>query len=257
MSNNGFQFVDKRRYDAMRKRYKTAQYVIIALIGGLLFMALTAVVVARCGATKQEDFATQYDSLQRMYEGTRDEYYEYLSGGVEFILSNPELYIELTSSGDKEHVLTNGAEEFSEVPLDTNVIQYIYDESVIFGFDPKVIFAMAEQRSGYDAMAISPTSDYGLFQINESNFFTLAYHLGYELEEMEELILDPVVNCDCMMYILAKLRTDYSLNEYHPLLMAYSMGPGEALSSFRKGNYSNAFSRDVMRIAGDRWGFES
>lgn len=143
---------------------------------------------------------------------------------------------------------------FDNVPLDADLIEYIYTSAVDAGIKPEVMFALAWKESTFTIDLISSTNDYGLFQINQCNFGTLANHFGVSAADMPELLMDPYFNADCSIYMLLDIINNYQPENYHQALMMYNMGPGGARKCFANGSYSSEYSRKIANYAQENYG---
>ena len=206
----------------------------------LIILLLSAINV--CGQYKREieQMENDYNELHWSYDDLYSQYSEFL--------------IQEETNTTSLH---NGAEKFSNVPLDPEVVQYIYDSAVQNGFRPEIIFAMAQKESSFNPTVYSRTGDYGLFQINKCNFNDIANHFGITLEEVKQRVYEPLFSCDCSMYILSNLRNNYPCDNYSTLLMYYNMGPSGARKLINNGTYSTEYSRDIVQIARSRWNLDS
>jgi len=126
-----------------------------------------------------------------------------------------------------------------DVPLDDDVLQYLFDECEYREVDPALVLAMCEVESGFDADAISKTNDYGLMQINAVNHKWLREHFGEAWRP-----LDAKDNLRAGIYVLAGYVGKYE--DAHKALMAYNMGEGGARKQWRKGVYTSKYSRKIV-----------
>lgn len=76
-----------------------------------------------------------------------------------------------------------------DVPLDSDVQEFIYYLSKGYNMDFTFVMAIIQQESGYQPDAVSNTDDYGLMQINKVNH-------GYITDEIGVTnYLDPLREC--------------------------------------------------------------
>lgn len=143
---------------------------------------------------------------------------------------------------------------FAEVPITDDLRAYIYNQAIDAGLKPEVMFALGWKESDFTADLISATNDYGMFQINQCNFGTLAEAFGKDPSDMAELLMDPYFCCDCSIWLLNDIRNNYKPENYHQMLMMYNMGPGGARKCFRNGKYSSEYSRAIMNYATNTYG---
>lgn len=127
-----------------------------------------------------------------------------------------------------------------DVPLDGELLEYIYDLCTERKVPYELIIAMIERESSYQSDVISKTNDYGLMQINVINHKTVSDVLGITD------FLDPQQNCNAGIYIIEQLYRKYG--DTHKALMAYNLGETGAKRSWKKGICSTAYSESVVEI---------
>lgn len=127
-----------------------------------------------------------------------------------------------------------------DVPLDSDVQEFIYYLSKGYNMDFTFVMAIIQQESGYQPDAVSNTDDYGLMQINKVNH-------GYITDEIGVTnYLDPYENVRAGMFILRKLFEKYGTPE--KVLMAYNLGESGAKALWDKGVFETNYSKSVQRI---------
>lgn len=127
-----------------------------------------------------------------------------------------------------------------DVPLDSDVQEFIYYLSKGYNMDFTFVMAIIQQESGYQPDAVSNTDDYGLMQINKVNH-------GYITDEIGVTnYLDPYENVRAGMFILRKLFEKYETPE--KVLMAYNLGESGAKALWNKGVFETNYSKSVQRI---------
>lgn len=127
-----------------------------------------------------------------------------------------------------------------DVPLDSDVQEFIYYLSKGYNMDFTFVMAIIQQESGYQPGAVSNTDDYGLMQINKVNH-------GYITDEIGVTnYLDPYENVRAGMFILRKLFEKYETPE--KVLMAYNLGESGAKALWDKGVFETNYSKSVQRI---------
>lgn len=127
-----------------------------------------------------------------------------------------------------------------DVPLDSDVQEFIYYLSKGYNMDFTFVMAIIQQESGYQPDAASNTDDYGLMQINKVNH-------GYITDEIGVTnYLDPYENVRAGMFILRKLFEKYETPE--KVLMAYNLGESGAKALWDKGVFETNYSKSVQRI---------
>jgi soluble lytic murein transglycosylase-like protein len=77
----------------------------------------------------------------------------------------------------------------SNVPLDKDLQQYLYDLCSERGLDYKMALAIIRHESGFNAKALGGKTNYGLFQINKCNHKALSAAL-----KTENKPFDPRIN---------------------------------------------------------------
>lgn len=102
--------------------------------------------------------------------------------------------------------------------------------------------AVAEQESRFDPKARSKTGDYGMMQINKSNFSWL--------REMGIEPLDEKGNITAGVYMLSEALS--RCNTVNEALMVYNRGAAGAKRLWKKGIYSTRYSRETMERY-DKW----
>jgi hypothetical protein len=127
-----------------------------------------------------------------------------------------------------------------DVPLDSDVQEFIYYLSKGYNMDFTFVMAIIQQESDYQPDAVSNTDDYGLMQINKVNH-------GYITDEIGVTnYLDPYENVRAGMFILRKLFEKYETPE--KVLMAYNLGESGAKALWDKGVFETNYSKSVQRI---------
>ncbi len=128
---------------------------------------------------------------------------------------------------------------YYDVPLDTDVQDELFALCEEYDLDPALVLAIIEVESGFDAGAISSTSDYGLMQVNSYNFEWLAEELG--IVDFTE----PTQNLRAGCYILSQCMqmTD---GETDKALMAYNMGYTNASELWAQGVTGTEYTRKIL-----------
>lgn len=128
-----------------------------------------------------------------------------------------------------------------DIPISSDLQEYIYDISKEYEVDVALIFAVMEHESSFDPNARSESGDSGLMQVNDINLETLKEELGIND------IFDPYQNVLGGTYLLSKCLKDAN-GEIHPALMCYNMGKSNAKECWNKGIYSSKYSRAVYSL---------
>lgn len=127
---------------------------------------------------------------------------------------------------------------FYDVPLTSNLQEYIMLLCEKKEVPVPLVMAMIEHESTFRAEVISKTDDYGLMQINEGNHEWLS-----DIYEVTDF-LDSYQNVYCGISIISGYLEKY---EDIPLaLMCYNMGEYGANQLWKTGVHSTAYSRNVI-----------
>lgn len=130
------------------------------------------------------------------------------------------------------------SQNYYEVPLTDSVQRHIYAASHHYNIDPRLVLAVIDVESSFDAAAISSTNDYGLMQINKCNHEKLSQTLGVDN------FLDPYQNIEAGTYMLSNYLHKHK--DPHKALMAYNMGEGGAGKHWAKGKTTSSYSETVL-----------
>lgn len=125
-----------------------------------------------------------------------------------------------------------------DIPLSTELIDYIWEMSKKYSIEYELIVAVIAIESNFDVDAKSKTSDYGLMQINKSNYRWLKEQYGFTD------FTDPYQNIEAGCIILKDCIENMA--DYHQALMGYNMGQARAKNLIKQGSYSSKYSRKVM-----------
>lgn len=125
------------------------------------------------------------------------------------------------------------------VPMDADLQEFVFYLSAAYKIDYSFAMAVIEQESGFEKYAISETGDYGLMQINESNFADLTSHFGIDN------FLEPYSNVRAGMWMLSQLFRKYQTPE--KVLMAYNMGESGASTLWERGIFETAYTKAVLK----------
>lgn len=133
---------------------------------------------------------------------------------------------------------------YYDVPLDTDIQDELFALCEEYDLDPALVLAIIEVESGFDADVISSTNDYGLMQINRSNFEWLAEDLGIVD------FLEPTQNLRAGCYILYQClqMTDGATSK---ALMVCNMGLTAASELWDKGITGTSYTRAVLEAMED------
>lgn len=141
----------------------------------------------------------------------------------------------------ESEMLVDTAEVFLyDVPLSNSLQRYIYEICADKSVPVPLIFAMIEHESKFDIEAVSATDDYGLMQINRTNFDWL--EKKYHSADM----LNPYQNVFCGISIMGSYIEKYG--DYGKALMAYNMGDYGAQKAWKSGVTSTAYSENILSL---------
>lgn len=126
-----------------------------------------------------------------------------------------------------------------DCPLDYELQEYTWLMCKANNIDFSLVMALMQHESRYDAKVISPTDDYGLMQINETNHKWLSDELGITD------YLDEKQNINAGVYVLRLLFEKY--DDTSQVLMAYNMGESNAKECWDYGIYESEYSRQILQ----------
>lgn len=134
------------------------------------------------------------------------------------------------------------APDFSplNVDMDEYLQEYVFNLCYCYNIDWTLVMALIEKESQYQSNVVSKTDDYGLMQINKSNFEWLTDVTGVTD------FLNAKDNIRCGVFVLRKLFEKY--DDPCKVLMAYNMGENGAGKLWDMGIYQTEYSQDVLTI---------
>ena len=134
------------------------------------------------------------------------------------------------------------APDFSplDVDMDEDLQEYVFNLCYCYNIDWTLVMALIEKESQYQSNVVSKTDDYGLMQINKSNFEWLTDVTGVTD------FLNAKDNIRCGVFVLRKLFEKY--DDPCKVLMAYNMGENGAGKLWDMGIYQTEYSQDVLTI---------
>lgn len=150
----------------------------------------------------KEKTAHQNDNAVR--EGTKDK--------TEIKKNNQEKKksrTDMTKTSRKKGRVLKRFEYMPQIPMPKEHQQYLYQMSKKRGIDYKKALAIIKHESNFNPSAISPTDDYGYFQINKVNHEYLAKKLNTPLKPT-----DPYVNINWGTYMLSQIYDKYERKGY-------------------------------------------
>jgi soluble lytic murein transglycosylase-like protein len=128
---------------------------------------------------------------------------------------------------------------YFNVPLSTELQDFIRYTSEEYGVPYELVYAIIQVESSFRPSVISSSNDYGLMQINKINHEWLKDELG--LTD----ILDPYQNIQAGTYIIG-LQLNATDGDLVLALMRYNCGASGARKLWEKGIYSTAYTDKVM-----------
>ena len=137
-------------------------------------------------------------------------------------------------------IASDAPEEFVplDVPMSDDLQEFVYDLCYAYDINWKLVIALIEQESEFEANAVSSTEDYGLMQINKSNHEWLSQTLCVTD------FLDAKQNIRAGVFVLRKLFEKYDSTS--KVLMAYNMGEGTAQNLWDAGITQSKYSQEVL-----------
>jgi len=168
---------------------------------------------------------------------------------IAILLSGATIYHELTKEpvAVVTHVELYVAEQeveeepfqYLNITLDEDIQDYVFMKAEKYDIDPYLIFAIIEIESGYQVDIISRTNDYGLMQVNRSNFRWLERDLGIKD------LLCPYQNIQAGVHIL-KYYIDMGITELNDLLLCYNRNHGGATALWDRGIRETDYTREII-----------
>lgn len=118
------------------------------------------------------------------------------------------------------HHLDVPQQEYYDIPIyDTSFQDHLFSLAEKYGFNHEILFTIVHVESGGTWATngvISPTDDYGLFQINIKNHEHIYQELGFTTDELQ---YDPYKNAEAAAYIIKKF---FDLYQYDKTNFDYS-----------------------------------
>lgn len=245
----------------LKKRYSISSILNMILLIAIIGISLFACITFRNLNSQYISLSEKYDVILSNYDESKILSNE-LASKLAYTVQNlntsiPEEGINIGEEDVKDNndEVDPVMDKFMELPLDRELIQYIYNKAIEYDIPPEILFSVAWKESTYNPNAKSSTNDHGLFQINECNFKSLANKFGWSLDTFWKNIYDPYVNTDCAVIILKDCRDKYNNDNWHHVLMRYNLGPGKTNEFFADGIYSTKYSRATVKYAADKFGF--
>ncbi|MBR4765331.1 MAG: transglycosylase SLT domain-containing protein [Clostridia bacterium] len=227
---------------------------VVAVIAAVTVLATGAIIAAHRTAVKKRASkpavtAAQDDSpeIVIMSEKERTAFIKMLAQDPEFLASYAGAK-DAEGGEDTSHNIKY-ANSSRPLPLSYDIALYTIYKAQQNGIDPDLIFCIMWRESNFNPNEISRNSngsyDYGLMQINSSNFSFLSQKIG--ITSMYDL-LDPYKNIDCGVYYIAAYMRKYG--DMNKALMCYNLGEGGAQRKWSQGIYYSSYSKSIIERMG-------
>lgn len=102
--------------------------------------------------------------------------------------------------------------------MNTVILSLIMTYANIYGVDPQLALAVAQVESGLDPSLVSPTEDYGVYQLHKATF----------REYTVEQLLNPQVNVPLGIKYLAEIRATSVHRQGFDWVIGFNLGPAKA-----------------------------
>jgi len=113
------------------------------------------------------------------------------------------------------------------------LVDFIFEESRRYGFDPELILALISTESSFNHRAVSARGAMGLMQIIPSTGKAIAKAKQITWQEEKEPLFDPFVNVRLGIHYLHSLKERFQ--DIHIALAAYNYGPTKIRRRMRQG----------------------
>ena len=233
---------------------KNRRIAVVAVIATVTVLATGAVIATHRAAVKKEaakpaQTTAQDDSpeIVIMSDEERVAFIKMLAQNSDFLSSYAGAK-DAQGGEDTSHNIKY-ANNSKPLPLSYDIALYTIYKAQQNGIDPDLIFCIMWRESNFNPNSIgrntNGTYDYGLMQINSSNFSFLSQKIG--ITSMYDL-LDPYKNIDCGIYYISAYLRKY--NDYNKALMCYNLGEGGAQRKWSQGIYYSAYSKSIIERMG-------
>ena len=238
----------------VKKTYRDPQYENKKLFAALILLA-TSMSLSLMGFTYvKENNLLEEEIIEEMTEKpmVEDIYLDeeiYPLPLLHEVEEDPDVILGKIVVKDELHGSTNETIEFydkGEYELQ-GVLEYMRYVGKINDIPGEILEGIAYYESQFTFDAVSPTNDYGLMQINKSNFKMLHEYGIYDF-------YNPYSSVDAAIIIINRTRdsmpSSYQ-NDWNKILMAYNMGIGTAQEKWRVGQTSSSYSRLIIKYAAE------
>ena len=212
MNNKIKKFIKEKRTDI----------IVVAITLALVAILCVALVLEARAAYKQDDDLIDWVVVVEYADSETEE--------TTVVETEPDTTIpeteETTPAPETEYVIPES--KYYDIPLSTSVQDHIFKVSEEYGVDPRIVIAMIEYESDYNASTVGDQGrSFGLMQVQAR----------WHKERMERLgvtdLLNPYENITVGVDYLASLIELNDSLEW--ALMAYNGGPSYAYSKTSKG----------------------
>ena len=240
---------------------KNKMAAVLAVIAVVTAAATALVIAAHRTAVKKAAAQPPTTTVQDdepeiviMSEKERKRFISMLAQDPDFLAS----FAGARQSGEGEDTSHNlkYANSTRPLPLSYDIALYTIYKAQQNGIDPDLVFCIMWRESNFNPNSIgrntNGTYDYGLMQINSSNFSFLSQKIG--ITSMYDL-LDPYKNIDCGVYYISAYMRKY--NDYNKALMCYNLGEGGAQRKWNQGIFYSAYSKSIIERMGQYYVVEN
>lgn len=233
-------FVEEKALQEAKARNRRLRSFVIELGWTIVAMGLIIIALIWGYVTKENQYKQELLYAQQRLESAIS-WYEWVGNSRDIQIRNED-----TPDGPTDH--------YYEVDLNKDIQDYVFIRCKEEGYPVELLLAMARKESTFNAEAVhlnyNGTADAGLWQINSSNYSSIAKHFGISEESVAKEIFNPYFNLECALYMLNEGQRD-NPKDYHELLMSYNMGSNNARSLWKNGIHSTEYTRTVMRYAAE------
>ena len=209
--------------------------LICALILIVILDLYTVVIVQKLNtyAIEETEIPTTTESAHNIFHQGK------IQGFLESELENIRAKRNMNPKVEETEAVIEENEIYSyrlDLPISYEIQDYLYKRCEEEGIEYSLALAIIECESDFTVDSIGATNDYGLFQINGSNYYYLQRDLGIDN------LLDPYQNIDCGLYMLKQYWTE----DIHHTLMCYNAGASVGNYWWETGTTSTYYTERVM-----------
>lgn len=140
--------------------------------------------------------------------------------------------------------------EITNIPLEDNLLDYIWNKSINNGLPYELLLAIAKVESNFNVNTESHTNDSGLFQIHSRTGKWIAKELGINKYDLS----DPYTSTDFAVYYLIFLQETWKgkgLSEedlFNAIIISYNRGVSGASKYIKKnGTKNNGYLKKINK----------